>query len=46
MREKMKSPTINDCDLSSPGSKVKVLLIHAQEAFEIARECWKKLSKL
>lgn len=34
-----------DCDLSSEDSKVKILLIHTQEAFEIARECWRKLSK-
>ena len=29
--------------LSSSDSKVKVLLIHTQEAFEIARECWQKM---
>ena len=29
--------------LSSPTSQVKVLLIHTQEAFEIARECWSKV---
>jgi len=34
-----------DCILSAPDSKVKILLIHTQEAFEIARECWKKLSR-
>lgn len=34
-----------DAILSSADSKVKILLIHTQEAFEIARECWKKLSK-
>ena len=28
--------------LSSAHSKVKVLLIHTQEAYEIARECWEK----
>lgn len=33
-----------DCVLSASDSKVKVLLIHTQEAFEIARECWKLLS--
>jgi len=29
--------------LSSPYSKVKVLLIHTQEGFEIAYECWKMM---
>ncbi len=33
-----------DCALSLADSKVKVLLIHTNEAFEIARECWKKIS--
>ena len=33
-----------DCELSLPTSKVRVYLIHTQEAFEIARECWKMLS--
>lgn len=37
-------PTLEDCVLSLADSKVKVLLIHTQEAFEIARECWKQLS--
>ncbi|MBS0652361.1 MAG: acetate kinase [Verrucomicrobia bacterium] len=32
-----------DCVLSASDSKVQVLLIHTQEAFEIARECWKIL---
>ena len=27
--------------LSLPSSQVKVLLIHTQESFEIARECWR-----
>lgn len=30
-----------DVELSSSDSKVTVLLIHTQEAFEIAKECWK-----
>lgn len=30
-----------DRDLSAAGSKVKVLLVHTQEAFQIAKECWK-----
>lgn len=30
-----------DRELSAPDSKIKVLLIHTQEAFEIACECWK-----
>ena len=29
--------------LSTENSKVKVLTIHTQEAFEIASECWKKM---
>jgi acetate kinase len=29
--------------LSSPSSKIKVLLIHTQEGFEIAYECWKQM---
>lgn len=33
-------PHKEDCDLSGKGSTIKVLLIHTQEAFEIARECW------
>jgi acetate kinase len=39
--EKNPSHSSQDLLLSSPSSKVKVLLIHTQEAFEIARECWK-----
>lgn len=35
------NPPENDCALSSKSSKVQVLLVHTQEAFEIARECWK-----
>ncbi len=31
----------SDRVVSSPASKVKILVIHTQEAFEIARECWK-----
>ncbi|MBS0648010.1 MAG: acetate kinase [Verrucomicrobia bacterium] len=33
--------SIEDSELSAPDSKIKVLLIHTQEAFEIACECWK-----
>ncbi len=33
-----------DYVISSPISKVKVLVIHTKEAFEIARECWKKMN--
>ena len=32
--------TQEDVDLSASDSPVKILLIHTQEAFEIARECW------
>lgn len=35
-----------DRDLSKPDSKVKVLLIHTQEAFEIARECFERSHNL
>jgi acetate kinase len=38
-----KKPVKGDHAISSPGSKVKVLVIHTQEAFEIARECWNKM---
>jgi acetate kinase len=41
---KHQSKAPEDRVLSSSDSKVKVLLIHTQEAFEIARECWKNLS--
>lgn len=34
-----------DGELSTPDSKVRVLLVHTQEAFEIARECWIKCCK-
>jgi acetate kinase len=30
-----------DCDIATPESKVRVLVIHTQEDWEIARECWK-----
>lgn len=32
-----------DRELSSQDSKIKVLLIHTQEAFEMACECWSKI---
>ncbi|HLH62235.1 MAG TPA: acetate kinase [Ktedonobacteraceae bacterium] len=32
-----------DQDISAPDSKVRVLIIHTQEDWEIARECWKLL---
>lgn len=41
--KKNELPQSQDCDLSLPDSKVKIFLIHTQELFEIARECWKKL---
>jgi acetate kinase len=34
----------NDCVISSKDSAVKVLVIHTQEAFEMAKECWKLLA--
>jgi acetate kinase len=30
-----------DADISAPTSSVRVLLIHAEEDWEIARDCWK-----
>lgn len=38
--------TENDAILSSTKSKVSVLVIHTQEAFEIARECFKKMKNI
>lgn len=35
-----------DCELSTPDSRVRVLLIHTQETFEIARECWHLVSHI
>jgi len=29
-----------DCDIAAPDSSVRVLVIHTQEDWEIARECW------
>ena len=40
---KHQSNSPEDRVLSSSDSKIKVLLIHTQEAFEIARECWQKM---
>jgi acetate kinase len=31
----------SDWDIATPDSKVRVLVIHSQEDWEIARECWK-----
>jgi len=41
---KNRQSSLEDQDLSLEESKVKVLLIHTQEAFEIASECKNKLS--
>jgi acetate kinase len=30
-----------DCDISDPQSKVRILVIHAEEEWEIARECYR-----
>ena len=38
--EKNAQPRL-DWDIAAPGSTVRVLVIHAQEDWEIARECWK-----
>jgi acetate kinase len=32
-----------DCDIATPDSKVRVLVIHTQEDWAIARECWQFL---
>jgi acetate kinase len=29
-----------DCDISTPDSAVRILVVHTQEDWEIARECW------
>ncbi|MGB8011599.1 MAG: acetate kinase [Terriglobales bacterium] len=34
------SPFDNDTDISAPGAPVRVLVIHAQEDWMIARQCW------
>jgi acetate kinase len=34
------SPLVNDVDISAQDSTVRVLVIHAQEDWMIARECW------
>ncbi len=39
--KKNESPPPEDCDISHKDSKIRVLIIHTQEAFEIARECWR-----
>jgi acetate kinase len=35
------TPPKEDCDIARKSSAVRVLLIHTQEAFEIACECWR-----
>ena len=42
--EKNEQGSLKDIELSLEDSKIKVLLIHTQEAFEIASECFKKIS--
>jgi acetate kinase len=42
--EEKPGPSV-DRVVSSPSSKVKILVIHTQEAFEIARECWKMMTR-
>jgi len=42
--KKNDSPPPDDCDIAQKDSKVRVLIIHTQEAFEIARECWRIVS--
>ena len=38
-------PTILDCDLATTQSQVRILVIHTQEEWEIARACWQYLYK-
>lgn len=37
------SPLREDQDISAPDSTIRVLVIHAQEDWMIARECWKRV---
>jgi acetate kinase len=39
--KKNENPPHDDCDIAQKDSKIRVLIIHTQEAFEIARECWR-----
>jgi acetate kinase len=34
-----------DQDIATPDSSVRVLIIHTQEDWEIAKECWKLVKK-
>ncbi|MBF8263552.1 MAG: acetate kinase [Parachlamydiales bacterium] len=34
-----------DADISSKNAKVRTLVIHTEEAFEIARECWRMVKR-
>lgn len=38
------APSADDHEISAPDSAVRVLVIHAQEEWAIARECWRILS--
>jgi acetate kinase len=40
--EKNASPRM-DSDIAAPGSRVRVVVLHAEEDWEIARECWRML---
>jgi acetate kinase len=42
-REKNASPRM-DSDIAAPGSQVRVVVLHAEEDWEIARECWRMMS--
>jgi acetate kinase len=43
--KKNEKPPLEDCDIARKDSKIRVLIIHTQEAFEIARECWRLVKK-
>jgi acetate kinase len=33
-----------DSDIAAPGSRVRVVVLHAEEDWEIARECWRMIN--
>jgi acetate kinase len=42
----VQSPLDNDVDISALDSTVRVLVIHAQEDWMIARECWNLVKRI
>lgn len=43
-KSKNEQISMEDRELSASNSRIKVLIIHTQEAFQIACECWSKIS--